>query len=724
VIVGNGRRRLWPGVGVGAAYVLITLIMTYPLATRLTTQAAGRGNDLWIHHWNNWWVRKVLLEGGNVYWTPYMFYPIGVDLRWHSFSWFSIALWLPLQPLAGPLAAHNVTVLLTYVLSAYTAYSLARGVVDSRWAAMAAGLVFAFYPARQAHLNQLNLLSVEWLPLCALYLMRLTHLSRLRDGLGFGVALGLCALAGLHQLVLAGIWAVLWLACTVITERTRWGLNTLKAATVAVLIFVIIAGPLLLPVFRGLLEPDVMELGTGDTGEKRTDLLAFFLPSRDHPLVKGLFGDLYASFAHFSGRPASVGYGVLILGVWAAWRRWRKARLWAFSALSLALLALGSSLQVNGRELPGVWLPYRLLASTLLGIALRHPFRLNLLLALPVAMLVALGMDDLLARLDPARRRWAATGVLALLIFEYLAIPYPTTVPVSSPFFEDLRKEPGKFAVADLPIGFHAHDKWYLYNQTLHGRPMVGGHVSRVPAHIHDFINSIPLLAAARAAPPGRGQLDAISRELKPLAEAGVRYVIVHKYRLRPGELERWKEWFAFRPWYEDEYLLVYRTAPEYGQDFSFINKVGDGIGVISASLSRESLPRDETLDVEVVWGTYKAPTGDWVAHLALVDAVGEEIQGSDFAPCERWPTTKWGQDAVARGRGTLQVSPLVRGGTYTVTVSLVNPASGKPVGHPATIGRIEIQEPREGRTAVPKRRPRVSVFLLENDLLPHCISR
>ena len=41
-------------------YVLLTLLMTYPLAIDLGTHAAGRGNDMWVSHWNNWWVREAL----------------------------------------------------------------------------------------------------------------------------------------------------------------------------------------------------------------------------------------------------------------------------------------------------------------------------------------------------------------------------------------------------------------------------------------------------------------------------------------------------------------------------------------------------------------------------------------------------------------------------------------------------------------------------------------
>ena len=37
-------------------YVLLTLVMTYPLVVRLKTHLVGFGDDAWVQYWNNWWV--------------------------------------------------------------------------------------------------------------------------------------------------------------------------------------------------------------------------------------------------------------------------------------------------------------------------------------------------------------------------------------------------------------------------------------------------------------------------------------------------------------------------------------------------------------------------------------------------------------------------------------------------------------------------------------------
>ena len=675
-------------------YVLLALLMTYPLGAQLGNVAAGIGNDMWVSHWNNWWIRQALIKGHNPYWTPYLFYPQGVSLIWHSFSWLNTGLWLPLQALIGPLAAHGVTVLLTYVLGGYTTYLLAREVTGSRRAAFLAGLVFAFFPHRHAHRNQLKLLSTQWIPLFTLYLVRLTRQGRLRDGLKAGIALALCGLSSVQLMILSGIWACLWLFYSLMAERKNWSRRTVLALLLSGVTSGVLVAPFFVPLVLAQLNPYAAQgLAAGNVGEGATDLVAYFVPSRYHPLLQsGALKAVYDRWVHFSS-VAAVGYTTLGLAVWAVVKRWRKARFWALSALFFAVLALGSTLQVNGRVLPGLPMPYRLLAPTWLGEALRRPSRFNLILALPVAILVAIGLAALLGRLRSRRRAGFVTVCIgALILFEYLVLPFPTTEPIRSAFYYRLSQEVGEFAVADFPIGFHAHDKWYMYAQTLHSRPMVGGHVSRVPVHAHDFINSVPLLEAARTAPPGRGTLVDISRQLRPLAEAEVQYVLIHKYRARPDEVDGWREWFAVQPWYEDEYLLVFRTAPRYGQDLQFAGEVGDGIGVIEATLSAEAVAQDGLLEAEVVWGTRQPPEREWAAYLALSGPAGQEMQSVVFEPCPGWPTWEWSHDAVARGRGTLRVDPLAEGGAYTVTVGLLNPVTGVKAGEALVVGQVKVQ--------------------------------
>jgi hypothetical protein len=147
----------------------------------------------------------------------------------------------------------------------------------------------------------------------------------------------------------------------------------------------------------------------------------------------------------------------------------------------------------------------------------------------------------------------------------------------------------------------------------------------------------------------------------------------------------------AVEPAYEDAFTLVYRTALEYGRDFSFEGELGDGIGVIDARLIKPDSHQGRALGVRVVWGTEGPPERDWLAQVALVARSGTEVQRVNLTPCADWPTSQWGEDAVARGRGTVEIDPALETGTFTVTLSLVDGRTGTPAGAPLAIGKVDL---------------------------------
>lgn len=680
---------LHPSLAAIAAYALITLVMTLPLGLRLGTHLFSSTNDFWIYPWNNWWVKTALAQGYHVYHTPYLFYPLGAELVWHGFSWFNTFVWLPLQFVLGALAAHNVTILLTYVVAGYTAYLLGYEITGSRAAAFVGGLVYAFYPHRYAHRGQLKLLSNQWIPLAAFYLVRLTRRSRLRDGLGLGVALALCGLCGWHQLFLVGVWGAIWLLYSLVVEPQRWTWKTARSLLFGGLICLVVLAPLLTPMVRELTRTPRADLKpSANPREKRTDLLAFFLPPADHLLFQiERVARFYEDHIQFGGPAASIGWVVLFLAGLGLYGRRKAAWPWCLSAVVLAVLTLGSRLQFNGRLLP-VPLPYALMRPTLLGTFLRHPNRFNIVLGLPVSVLAALGWQVAQACWSFLRQRqlWTIVAVSSLIMLEYCTVPVPTVREPVSQFYRQLRQQEEQFAVADFPIDLNK-DKYNMYLQTLHERRIVGGHVSRPPVGSHDFVESVPILTAGREGPPERGELEDVSRQLGPLAAADVRYVMIHKDRTKKSNVEAWRRWFGFRAVYEDERVIAYRTEPLFGQDFDLEGSLEDGIGIVDADVEPDDLVAGRELDIELTWGTRQKPDRDWSAEVELVSERGEIVGRIEFEPFPGMATTEWGSNALARRQLTLRVSPSAAGGRYRVALSLVNGTA-----EPLIIDEIEVR--------------------------------
>ncbi len=169
--------RRWAATTSLLGYLLLTLGMTYPLIRQFATAIPGDAFDGWQNYWNLWWIKTALLEqGASPYFTSLLYHPTGVSLLFHTLNPFNGLLSLPVQLAWGLLPAYNAVVLFSFTMGGLGAYLLARQVLGQRagyLAPFAAGVIFAFSPFHIAHLlGHMQVISIEWIPFFALYLMR------------------------------------------------------------------------------------------------------------------------------------------------------------------------------------------------------------------------------------------------------------------------------------------------------------------------------------------------------------------------------------------------------------------------------------------------------------------------------------------------------------------------------------------------------------------------
>jgi Interleukin-like EMT inducer len=232
---------------------------------------------------------------------------------------------------------------------------------------------------------------------------------------------------------------------------------------------------------------------------------------------------------------------------------------WIWGTLVFAVLALGPLLQVAGRyrfnldnllpEGVSVPLPFALLHFIPILNANRAPNRNSLILMLTLAVLVAFGAVWLLGGVDAWQRReggrgrnggaagqepgsvalgiapapatrlsqfatrawvpptWAMPAVAAVvavaLLVEHLALPLPTTDARVPEVYTQIAAEPGDFSVLQLPLGWRnsfgvlgSERTQIQYYQSVHGKPIIGGNISRAPAFQMDYFGRISLFQA------------------------------------------------------------------------------------------------------------------------------------------------------------------------------------------------------------------------------------
>jgi hypothetical protein len=575
-----------PHLKIILAYLSLTLVFTYPLAFNFTTAIPGDGYDGWQNYWNLWWVRRALLD---LHTTPFfthdLFYPTGTSLYFHTLNIFN-GLWtLPLQAWGNLAFTYNSVVIFSFVLSAYGAYLLSAHVLRQlrekgqafyplSLIPFTAGFIFAFAPFRFAHLlGHMQVFSTEWLPFFVLSYLQMQQrrgplwrraflpslflaLTALCDWYFALYLLLFCAIIVAYQLVSA-IRSTLHVPNSI----THYLLPITNFIAV-ICWFILLVSPILVPMLPEGTTAAYLRPPFEESVVLSADLLAFITPSEFHPLWGEAMREFSERFTTSTAeRTVFAGFVPLLLMVMGVWRWWHypAVRLWLSVLGVFFVLALGPYLHIGGQivslfPLPYLWL-YNLVPLVRIT---RSISRYDVMVMLALAVLAALGLYRLRVR---RVMLWLVCG---LIVFEFLAIPYPLT-PVAVPsFYEQLRVEEGMFSLLELPSNLDRPDP--LVYQTVHARPLISAYTSRFnPLSI---VERTPILNLLRSLEPDIISYDTRALGASVLADLDVRYVIVHPLTMGAGD-ERTvtnrvvRELFGNqRPSVNEANLVVYRVNP------------------------------------------------------------------------------------------------------------------------------------------------------------------
>jgi hypothetical protein len=652
-------------------FVVLTLAITYPMPLHMDRFLVGEDIDDYINPWVDWWTNHVLTTPGeSLYHTDYLFYPDGVSLVFHSFSHVNTSISLALQPVIGQPAAYNTSVLLAYLLSAFGMYLLVAYLTGSRVAGIFSGVVFAFNPYHVFESHHPVLVSAQWMPFSVLYLVRW-----LRERRGNHLALAaffflLNALTSWHLMTFFSLWLAVFVTYYTIFERDcSWRKRVWGFVTFGLLAGLLVL-PFLLPLLReqftaqSYMEADV-EQGVS------MDLWDVMVP----PWIESVTVSGYLGIVT-----------LLLVGI-GVWKGGREARMWATSALIFFLIAIGPQLQFRKQALEGLTLPW----STVFIPLLRHPFRFQLLVMFGLAGAAGYGWAVVRSGL---KGRWLyvlfAAIALGLLIADYSHWPFPHVDPVVSPFYLQLAREPGDFAIAPIP-STRQTAKYYMYYQTLHGKKIVGGHVSRTPPEALAFMQGHDLIWSVCTLGSIDSEITDISRQFDQLAEVDIRYLVLHKDRVSPNLAEQWRDFLPLIPAYEDEFLLAYRTDLELGRDYAFVHELTPTLGIVRAYADAE-VHQGTFFGLEIVWGAAEPPGRDLQVQVEFVDQTGGVGQIETMSLYPGWSSSQWVSDTVLIGRYRMRADPDLSPGEYTVQVRVVDELTGEPFGAPAEVTTLTVQ--------------------------------
>lgn len=241
------------GACVFAAFVLVSLVQSWPLPRHLGTALTGEpSGDTGVYVWNTWVFRHELVTAGRSPFVTGTVLPLDgpTDLSLHNYTPFADLIAIPLQPWLGVIATFNVIYLLNVALAGFGMFVLARRWTGRTIESFLAGVFFACSPYLVARSGaHFSLVAAAPLPFFVYWWERAWEHGRARDGIFAGACVAwawacdpyyavYCVMLG-GAVALARVFTV-----TRVEAATRWtrrvvrGLDVLIAAIVTLSIVV------------------------------------------------------------------------------------------------------------------------------------------------------------------------------------------------------------------------------------------------------------------------------------------------------------------------------------------------------------------------------------------------------------------------------------------------------------------------------------------------------
>jgi hypothetical protein len=500
---------------VAAALLVVTLVITWPLAVQLNRSLPGDYGDplfvSWVMAWVNGQLSAATLDG---FWNANIFFPERTTLAFSEhFVAQSVMVW-PVYALTGnPILSYNIAFLLTFVLTGLGIFLLTRALTGSVVAAILAGMVAAFNEYRLVYeVAHLHTLSIHFLPFALYALHRYFQTDRRRYLAGAAVSLVALNLSSIYYMAYCAPLVVLF-ALTELVRFARWRTARVWLELWAAAAFVLVAtSPFLLPYMDVQQRLGVARSLAEVIGYSATlDHYRLALPG----LAPALALAAVAVVAALANRSV----------------RWITAALLILVGLSF-WLSLGPVPQSGGQALgwPGLYGVFHDYVPGYSG--LRVPARFAMLFFVFLAVLAGAGVAAI-------ERGWRAAGVVVSIavIAMVLVQAKPATFPVNQvlpsegltnpppayltptpdlpPIYQAVASLRAGAVLAELPFGDPFYDLRYMYFSATHRRQLLNG-----------YSGIFPPSYLARQRVLARPLLDP---EASAQAIGGASHVIVHR---------------------------------------------------------------------------------------------------------------------------------------------------------------------------------------------------
>jgi len=570
-------------------YTLITFILTYPVVFKIRNYIPGSGDAFqWIRIL--WYTPVAIFNPGLTKLTHdyLIFYPDGIPASPFQ-SAFNQILSYVLCSIMEIHVVYTILWLFSFIFGAYGTYLLVRYLTGDRTSSFIAGIVFAFSPYHFVHsLGHFGATSIEWIPFCALYLMKMFKEGGVRNSFFAGIFFILVAMSDLQYMVFMGIFVMLLFVYEiyVFLRTEKRGYNEIlkrifyKYALFGFVSFIGIIPLTLENILTATSSDNFLKLSPSETVMYSADLLSFFLPSVLHPVFGNIMTDIYSNFSgNTSENTMFIGYTVILLSLFAVHRLKgnKYVKFWLIAALSFSIISLGPLLHVNGKTSftefnTTVPLPYLVLYYLIPFLDnCRTTGRFFVIASLSFAVLMGYGASELL-KSNRINKKAATIVITGLIVFEYLAVPVSLS-PVDEPsFYKEISQDKNNYALLEIPATKdYVAGSTIIYYQTIHGKSVIGNWAARYPSNARDFELNTPVVRELTYLQSSTD--DILDQDIDQVGTSilnyyNISYIILHTNYMNDKEIDFAEKLIqmnlnAGRKTYEQDSLIVYHVKKE-----------------------------------------------------------------------------------------------------------------------------------------------------------------
>lgn len=500
-------------------FIILAFIFTYPVIINITTHSAGDGGDGLQFIWNIWHINKVITQGGSIqdiYFTNELFYPYGTSLAFHTLSLTNtLFLGFPLTIFIDNLnLIYNLLFLFNFVLAGFGMYTLIKYLIKDKGIAFVCGFAYAFSPFMMAKgLGYLNFMSIGWIPLFFLYLIKTLKENKYRNVIISTIFLFFLSLACWYYLFYTFIISFFYFFYILIKKEITFNKKLLKRLILFIVLFFTFISPFLIPMISEYIA------GGGYQESIRISSIKpyhYIIPSFLH----SFWGEKMSKFITLNiiENLMFLGYFIILLSI-IYFLKTRKQIFWLFILILFFIFSLfpNNLLLVSLIKI----LPFYNVISNTSRFSFGVLFSIIIIFGYSLEYFIPIWKNYFKQKIrikEKLLKEIILFLIFSIIVFEFISIPYPLfpgSQNIINGFNFVKEKDEIDFKILSLPINANPKE---LYFQTFHEKKIIGGYTSRTNPNSKENLKKLSNIINNQS-------LNEFNRFIK---ENEIRYIILY----------------------------------------------------------------------------------------------------------------------------------------------------------------------------------------------------